>query len=233
MIITHTSMSNDDYTIIDLISLALDMMLFGFVATVGTIYHFGIGGNTEISCNLTKIPIYLMISGYTNVVLSSFRFFVPLTGSVIQGCFNFAMVIYGSVFMFSLYPIWERVVVGEQEYCATLPFMTAFVLVIVELVWFATVIIVVLFMIGGLFVYGINGSNKTRDSMNVIIIPKAEWDTRMSKLRRYNKSNKTTDQATDQQLKLKQPPDEDFEAAQEERAKAVSKELIDREPEIG
>ena len=191
MILTHTSVNNEEFTVIDVISLVLDLMLFGFVAVVGTIYFFDLTGEVRHTCKITQIPLYLMISGYTNIVLSAFRFFVVLTGSVIQGCFNFAMVIYGSILIFAEYPGWERVVVDNDAYCYTLPFITAFVMVVVQLLWFGTVLIVMIFILGGLCLYRANNRGASSSGkMDLVIVPKGEWDTQMSKLRRYSAAGK-------------------------------------------
>ena len=186
MILTHTT-HDHDITFIDLLSLALDLLLFGYVAVVGIIYFFNLHNDDE--CKAARdIPLFLMITGLANIFLSSLRLFFSLTGSILQGSFNFAMVIYGSVLVFSTYPAWDIVMKGDSTYCYKLPFITAVALVIVELVWYCAVVIVLFWVMASVI---IEGTRRSRGSTEqVLVIPARHWDMNRSKFRRYTDDNK-------------------------------------------
>ncbi len=134
---------NGERSVIDYISLALDLLIFGCFAAVGTVYYVGTGENT---CRM-GVPLYLMIAGYTNLLLSVLRFAVPLIGTFLQCTFNLAMCIYGGVLVFGHYHTWDGNDVANSDYCHPLPFLTAFVFVIVTILWFAVILIVVVIVL--------------------------------------------------------------------------------------
>ncbi len=177
LVVLHTKTSKidrDRKSIIDYISLALDLLIFGYFAAIGTIYTVNKGG--ESACFI-GVPLFLMIAGYTNVVLSVLRFFLPLVGTISQCTFNLAMCIYGGVLIFSRYGKWESVDHTKPNYCNPLPFLTAFVFVIVTILWFAVILIVVIIvLLVGLTVgfKAYKGSN-LRPSEQILIISQSEF----------------------------------------------------------
>ena len=177
LVVLHTRASKidrDRKSIIDYISLALDLLIFGYFAVIGTIYTVNKSG--ENACSI-GVPLFLMIAGYTNVVLSILRFFLPLVGTISQCTFNLAMCIYGGVLIFSRYGKWESVDHTKPNYCNPLPFLTAFVFVIVTILWFAVILIVIIIvLVVGLTVgfKAYKGSN-LRPSEQILIISQSEF----------------------------------------------------------
>jgi len=122
----------------DYCSLCIDLAVFGLLALIGTIYY----GDCSFA-----IPLYLMITGYTNCVLSVFRFFVPLVGTILQCCFNFAMAIFGAFLVFANQNHRSADTQDKDHYCAETPFLVAFVFVIVQIIWFVSVVVIVFVLV--------------------------------------------------------------------------------------
>lgn len=150
--------------VIDYVSLGLDLIIFGFFAGVGTWYT--VSGEEE-SCSF-DVPLFLMIAGYTNCVLAVLRFFRPLEGSILQCTFNVAMAIYGSVLVFPNYGVWTSDYPDPVYYCHPIPFLSAFIFVIVMILWYSLILIVVatVFIIG--CTSGFKASGPPKDKMFVI-----------------------------------------------------------------
>ncbi len=123
-------------TPIDYISLAIDLVIFGYLAGLGTYYYNQVGFNR---CAFEEIPILLMVAGYTNIGLSILRFIVPLVGTVLQCCANLCIAVFGVVVVFPAYSVWVSDSQTDVNYCHMLPFLTAFIYVILVLVWLVTV----------------------------------------------------------------------------------------------
>ena len=123
-------------TPVDYISLAVDLVVFGYLAGIGSFYH-NQRGRGKNWCAFDQIPAFLMVAGYTNGGLSILRFILPPAGFVAQLCFNFVMAVWGSTVVFPDYSVWSSADTYDSHYCHLLAFLTAFVFVVVLLIWFS------------------------------------------------------------------------------------------------
>ncbi len=179
LVVLHarTSKGSDDETkaAIDYISLALDLLIFGSFAVIGTIYSVRRSGKNSCSFG---VPLFLVAAGYPNVILSVLRFCLPFVGTMAQCAFNLAMCVYGSVLVLGKFSRWQDTSPVELNYCHPLPFLTAFVFVIVTILWFAIVAVAaaIVLLVGltvGFKPYRDGGDLRT--SEQIIVISQSEF----------------------------------------------------------
>jgi hypothetical protein len=158
LIVVHnarvSALGGKDYNTAEYFSLCLDLLVFGGLAFLGTMYLH--------NCTF-KIPLWLMILGYTNCALSLLRFFLPTIGTCVQCCFNLAMSGYGGWLVFGNYEVWQTKDAHGPGYCAPMAFLSAFVFEIVLLIWFASVLLITLVVILILCCKGSEVEEKSQD----------------------------------------------------------------------
>lgn len=76
-------------------------------------------------CQLTQIPLFLVIGGAVSLVLALSR---SILGSVLQ----FGVLIYGSIVVFGEYRTWDYTDQSSDKFCNYTPFMLAFVTLILS-----------------------------------------------------------------------------------------------------
>ncbi len=147
LVVLHTkpqenSGDEDEKTSIDYISLSLDILIFGFLAAVGNFYYVDGKENRDNSCAF-EVPLFLMVTGYANILLSIIRFGLPVLGTFVQCFFNMVVAGFGGYIMFSNYRQWNGKDSSQENYCHPLPFLTAFVFTLVTVLWYGIIVLVV------------------------------------------------------------------------------------------
>ncbi len=176
---------DDKKTTIDYISLAMDLFIFGFLAAIGTAYHDGVGDKSDPwnRCNY-PIPLFLMITGYSNVVLSLFRFALPVMGTLAQCLFNMVSAGVGGYLVFGNYPTWNGLDPNADTYCNTLPFLAAFIFTVVTILWYAIIVLIVALVV----CVAITGADKDvhgmRASEQIFVMSKSQYNQLLNNVRK-------------------------------------------------
>ena len=171
---------------IDYVSLVLHLVIFSLIAAVGTMNLNLKGGPVVQSCPLARVPLFLMIAGFANIVLSVFRLFFTVAGAGAQCLFNFVMCIYGGYVVFSNYDDWTSKDPNEVTYCNYVPFMIAFVYVIIQIIYFGTIIFmlcIVLTLVGCGMHQGQNEGPLLSKNMDIIMLSKNEFLSQVKRMK--------------------------------------------------
>ncbi len=86
----------------------LDILVFTTLLAVGLLY-FGTTGYQY--CNF-QAAIFLVLSGFGNLLLSTLRTFANSSLFVIQGAFNVNMFIYSTIIIYPHFPQWRQIASG-------------------------------------------------------------------------------------------------------------------------
>lgn len=114
-----------------------EVLLYAGLGALGTTYHVD-----ESSCNFGA-PLFLMLFGWPNVVLTGLRVVFRVVGAFAQAAFNSGLLFYGGFTIFPSLAQWRSSPQesGDEDYCHPVPFIAAYVVLVVKGLWFAVVFI--------------------------------------------------------------------------------------------
>jgi hypothetical protein len=114
------------------------MILYCTVCLIGVIYVMDKKVDVcRISTGIVNIPIFLVIAGATNAILSLCRP-IPLCccGHICQLLFNVGVIIWGGFLIFANYQYWQTSDPAENFFCPAIPFISAFAFLIILPFWY-------------------------------------------------------------------------------------------------
>ncbi len=121
-------------------SFVVDMLVFVALLSVGAAYF----GNDGFKHCKFPAAILLVLAGFANALLTVMRIFFYAAATVLQGLFNFGLLVYGSVSVLGRAPAWTGSDPGSDSYCHPVPFVAAAAWTGLLAAWTAIVFLVVL-----------------------------------------------------------------------------------------
>lgn len=98
---------------------------------------FFVNAAGDHSCKF-GIPLFLILAGVGNFVLSTFRFLYPVAGSLLQLQFNLGIIVYGSIVAFGNWAKVEFEDTTSPYFCNEVPYRSAVTSVIFFIAYYAS-----------------------------------------------------------------------------------------------